>query len=363
MSLLLISLFCAGQLSFAQQAHETVGRRFTVLPLAGFSSDDGSGGGARVALYEYDGKTVPYRKSYSLQAFFTTKGKWAHRFQADFPEFRPGNRLEITFRLDKEENTSFSGDLTNSQLDTLTEDERTFRQVDPYLRVRWIRDLRVPWRIRYRVRAGYTDITPNDDDASLIETLAPLGFDGGSLLQAGLALRYDTRDNYINSTAGRLDEIGLEWTFGAGGDFNGGELILEHRHFHRIRPRLIAAQRFLFTYTVGDIPFYEQPKLGSSKTLRGPSADRFRDQARILTNTELRWLGIPLVPQHQVFAGINAFADVGQVFPRKDLPASDAWKLGLGAGLRIYWYSTIVRVDYAVSDGSKALYMRFAQIF
>jgi outer membrane protein assembly factor BamA len=363
LAFLLIALLSAGQPSFAENAYETVGWRFTILPLSGFSSDDGPGYGFRAAVYVYDGSSVPYSRAYTLQAFFTTKGKWAHQVEVDCPQVAPGNRLEITLRYDKEETTSYSGDLTNSQLNAFTSPERTFEQVDPYLTIRLIRDLRVPWKIQYRLRVGTTQITPNDPTTSLIGQLAPLGFDGGELAQAGVSVRYDTRDNYINSHTGRLDEIGLEWAVGGGGDFNGGELSLQHRHFARLHDRVVFAQRFLATFTVGDVPFYEQPKLGSSKTLRGPSADRFRDEARILTNTEIRWLGVPVSKRHQVFGGLNFFGGVGQVFRRRSWPSNDNWQLGIGTGLRLYWYSTVVRADYAVSDGDSALYMRFAQIF
>ena len=314
-------------------------------------------------MYIYDENSSPYRRAYSLQAFFTTKGKWAHQVQVDCPQIALGNRLDITLRHDKEETTSYSGDLNNSQLSAFTTAERTFQKIDPYLTIRWIRDLQIPWRIQYRLRLGKTRITPNDPTTNLIGQLGPLGYDGGELVQASVSVRYDTRDNYINSHAERLDEVGLEWGVGAGGDFNGGKLSLQHRHFARVHDRVVFAQRFLATFTVGDVPFYEQPKLGSSRTLRGPSADRYRDEARILTNTEVRWIGIPISKRNQVFGGLNFFGDVGQVFRRSALPSADDWKLGVGAGLRLYWYSTVVRADYAVSNGDSALYTRFAQIF
>jgi len=106
--LLLIALLSAGQPSCAENAYESVGWRFTILPLSGFSSDDGPGYGLRAAVYVYDRSSIPYSRAYTLQAFFTTKGKWAHQIHADFPRITPGNRLEITFRYDKEETTSFS---------------------------------------------------------------------------------------------------------------------------------------------------------------------------------------------------------------------------------------------------------------
>jgi len=356
-------LLFAGQPVFAGNAYETVGRRFTFLPLTGFSSDDGIGGGFRLARFDYDGETVPYRRSFNLQGFFTAKGKWAHQLKADFPEITSHSRLEFTIRYDKEETANYFGDLTDADLAVYTSDEQTYEQVDPYLTIRWILDLQRPWRLQVRLRTGTTLISSHTSARSVIDALAPLGYEGGYLLQLGTSLRYDTRDDYTNSTQGRLDEVGVEWSFGADGDFNGGELILEHRHFRTVARRLIFAQRFLANYTMGDIPFYERPKLGSSKTLRGLSADRLRDDARILANTELRWMGMQISGQNHMFAGMNVFADVGQVFPRSKMPSSGDWELGLGFGIRVYWYSTVVRADLGRSNGGTALYTRFSQIF
>ena len=73
--------------AWAGHVHETVGRKFTAIPLVNFSSDDGVGYGLRLNLFEYDGTSVPYRRAYSIQAFFTTRGKWAHRQYTDIPSF------------------------------------------------------------------------------------------------------------------------------------------------------------------------------------------------------------------------------------------------------------------------------------
>jgi outer membrane protein assembly factor BamA len=359
---ILIALILAGQPSFAEEVYQTVGRRFTFLPLTGFSSDDGIGGGFRLSLFDYDGETIPYARTFSLQGFFTSKGKWAHQFRADFPEILKGNRLEISVRYDKEETASFFGDLSEGDLLPFSEDERNFEQIDPFITVRLIRTLNAPWQIQFRVRTGKTYIKPKTP-TNVIGILSPLGHDGGMLLQAGVAVRYDTRDDYVNTIRGRLGEAGVEWRFGDGGNFNSIELTIEHRHFKEVLNRVILAQRLHGIYTFGDIPFYERPKLGSSKTLRGLSADRFRDDGRILMNTELRWLGVRASHRNNIYAGANLFSDIGQVFPRRSWPKSDQWEVGVGVGLRIYWHSTVVRADYGCANGGSALYMRFSQIF
>ena len=115
--------------------------------------------------------------------------------------------------------------------------------------------------------------------------------------------------------------------------------------------------------TTSGVPWYEQPKLGSSRTLRGLFADRYRDEGRLLLNTELRWLGVPLLPEHRIYGGANLFADVGQVYPGTDASDRPALLYGVGVGLRVYWYSSIARVDVGFADGSTGVYKRFAQVF
>ena len=63
--------------------HQSTGYKTTAIPIVNFSSDDGTGYGVRAYLFDYDGSSIPYRRQYSLQAFFTTGGKWVHRALID----------------------------------------------------------------------------------------------------------------------------------------------------------------------------------------------------------------------------------------------------------------------------------------
>ena len=72
-----------------KHAYESTGYKATAIPIVNFSSDDGTGYGARVNIFDYDGKHAPYRRAYSAQAFLTTGGKWVHRLQFDAPTWRP----------------------------------------------------------------------------------------------------------------------------------------------------------------------------------------------------------------------------------------------------------------------------------
>jgi outer membrane protein assembly factor BamA len=363
-SLLVASLLLQGRTAGAtDSAHQTVGRRFTAIPLVNFSSDDGTGYGLRLNLFDYDGSSIPYRKAYSIQAFFTTKGKQVHRFYTDIPNLNPGQRLEIEVLYEKEDFANFFGDLTDDEADTYTREQKTFEQNYPQLRLRWIRNLRGPWRLLAGARLGHNSISRSTEVGSLLDTLDPLGADGGNLFQINSALRYDTRDDYVNSTSGVLEELLVEYGLGGGGDFSGGQISYDHRHFQPLGRKWVFAHRASAALTFGEVPFYETPALGGSSTIRGEPAFRMRGQGRLLLNGELRWQGVTLSSRKSMHLGLLLFGDAGQIFARSDGPTVDNWRTGVGAGLRFHWQSTIVRADYGQSGSGTGIYITFSQVF
>ena len=359
---LLLFAFLPATPCSAAQSHETVGWRPTAVPLVNFSSDDGTGYGVRFNLYEYDGESVPYRRKYSAQVFATTQGKWVHRLLMDTPNFRPDQRLEVELVYEKEDFANYYGDLPDQVIDARPREERSFSQAFPELKLKWIRKLDRHFRVRTGGRISYNDITPNADN-NILEELAPLGSDGGALFQLNSGIRYDTRDNYNNTSAGVLEEVFVQYGIGGGGDFNGASISFGHRHFLPLSDGLVFAHRLGIDWTVGDLPFYEELALGGSSTVRGVSSARDRGEARVLYNSELRWRGVQLWQEKQMYLGIVLFADGGQIFARDELPQTDGWRHGRGAGLRYHWHSTIARADYAWAKNRTALYITFSQVF
>ena len=346
-----------------QAAHESVGRRFTALPLASFSSDDGVGYGLRLSIYDYDGKSVPYTWACNMQAFFTSRGKWVHRVTLDFPQLTANQRLTIDFLWDKEKFALFSGDLGDGELDSYSESQITFKQQYPVFTLTWIRTLRLPWKIRIGFYTGHNTITPNANHNTTLERFSPLGHGGGSFYKGQGALRYDTRDNYLNATRGLLEEALVEYGIGKGGSFKGGGFSYEHRHFVPLKEKWVFGYRAFGSTMFGDLPFYELPLLGGSRTVRGLPKARLRGHGRVLINSELRWLGFQVSQRINLDLGGLLFADAGHIFEPADGPSLDNWRAGYGLGLRFYWYSTILRMDYGMTIGNKGLYMKFAHIF
>ncbi len=348
-------------------ARKTVGRRFTPIPLLNYSSDEGVGYGVRVAVYDYNGRTVPYRRAFKAQLFLTTEGNWAHQLSLDIPELMSGQRMDIQASLDKQAFANYYGELSDAEVDSLdlSRAQRTFRMVSPKLTVQWIRDLELPWRHRIGFEVNHTSIAPNADSASILNDLRPTGFKGGWLFKIGSSLRYDTRDNYVNTRDGFLEELLVEYQWGPAGGFNGWLMSLEHRHFLALGEAWVIGYRIEADRTFGDIPFYQELKLGGESTLRGLPAARVRGQGRFLWNSEIRWRGVLLSDKRNMYLGAIVFADVGHIYNRKDGPSFDPvdWRKCYGSGLRFYWHSTIVRVDYGFSKNRTGLYITFSHVF
>ena len=106
------------------------------------------------------------------------------------------------------------------------------------------------------------------------------------------------------------------------------------------------------------MPFYLQPTLGGSTTLRSVSDYRFRDNNLLYLNAEYRW---------EAFGGLDMalFTDFGKVAPEPgDLDLSDL-EHAYGIGLRFNTYKTVfLRIDVGTGAGEGFRYfLKFSKAF
>ena len=133
--------------------------------------------------------------------------------------------------------------------------------------------------------------------------------------QVGLQLDYDRRDDRDDPRAGQF--AAFEWTrFGdrAPGDFSFDRFELDYRHFFALSNsgRLAGRVRILLAEPRPGhtIPFYLQPSVGGTDTVRGFDQYRFRSDNALVFNLEYRqaWKGV---------FDIVLFADAGRVTSRR----------------------------------------------
>lgn len=180
--------------------------------------------------------------------------------------------------------------------------------------------------------------------------------------RGGLRVDYDGRDNREDPGAGEL--ASFEWTRfhdRDSGDFGFQRYEFEYRRYYSISAtrRLAGRARVVLTDTKPgqQIPFYMQPSIGGTDTVRGFDQYRFRSGNSLLFNIEYRqvWKG---------FIDAIAFADAGRV-------ARSASDMGLtrlrgagGVGARIRFGGRVFfGADLAFSREGKELWFRSGHTF
>jgi outer membrane protein assembly factor BamA len=174
----------------------------------------------------------------------------------------------------------------------------------------------------------------------------------------------DTRDQPGNPRAGSY--LGVLWR-----RFN--DLDLDRYSFNQVdldaqqfvpifdKKRVIALRVQLLTTAAANghvVPFYFQPTLGGSTSLRSVRDFRYRDQNVLATTIEYRW---------EAFSGLDMalFSDVGTVAGSLDELGFGRAKGAYGIGLRFNTYKAVFfRLDVA-AGGSEGIqtFVKFSKVF
>jgi outer membrane protein assembly factor BamA len=197
-------------------------------------------------------------------------------------------------------------------------------------------------------------------ETNMMENPKVAGANGYVTSGLGTVLRFDSRDNVLNSTKGTLFE--LQTTYYGPltlGQFRYNSLTAEIRKFQRIGPKLTIAIHGYAQINDGTVPFRAMPALGGAKFLRGFYRGRFRDQHMVMLQTELR---APLFWR----IGMVAFGGMGQVAHQLSEFDTEHLKYSYGTGLRYKINKkdkANLRIDLGFTNESHGLYVVFAEAF
>ena len=182
-------------------------------------------------------------------------------------------------------------------------------------------------------------------------------------LQSRIALAIDTRDPRGSARAGGRYQAAFQHY----ADRDAG-----HNTFQRTTVELeqfipfwnegrVIALRVIADHTDpsagNEVPFYYQPTLGNSNTLRAYRTQRFRDRSSLLLQAEDRYEINP-------FLMAAVFGDAGQVAPDWDSFAMSEFRTDVGFGLRFGSENGVaLRTDLAFGDEGPRFHIRFAGVF
>lgn len=220
-------------------------------------------------------------------------------------------------------------------------------------------------RMRKHVHAGlryrYIKMDSSFDTTSLLPQLQlpPIELQS-QVSQLGLSGELDSRDSEYFPRSGLY--ANAQWLVSSealGSDFDYSRLTAAVNGYHDVNDKTVVAWRGSVCRSSDGGPFYDLCNYGQSNDLRGYTAGQYRDHAMFAVQAEVR---------RKIYKrfGAVAFVGVGEVasefskFNTKDLlPAA-----GIGARFEASTkYHVNMSIDYAVGDGTSALYFYVGEAF
>ncbi len=215
---------------------------------------------------------------------------------------------------------------------------------------------------------GYEQPVENRDN--LINDDLPTGIGGGWTNRLGIGMIWENRDNDYAATRGNRFEIRAKWAppFLLS-DYPMALIDADIRQFVTIPTSWlhpVLALRAAGSHAFGNIPYWNMPYLGDDQTIRGYPVYRFRGDAAVFYNIELRtWLYEH--PYLEFNFGIHAFHDSGRVFTAGDgvreLFRDYHRTFGGGIAMALFDPGFIVRFDAGFSEEMYRLYMNIGYMF
>lgn len=366
----------------------------TGLPMLYYSPNTGYNYGGRLQWADFQRR--PYRYKITLHWLKSTKGRWVQYVKLQVPQvsgtgfgFRmvASTRRDLRARYyglgnDSERNSKYTDPDS-----PLYKDENYYHYIleEPRAILSLLRRVYGPVSMSAGIGIESTDIDARGDSSYYKFDLRQgnLGNEGAAANAVtgfvSITVNWDTRDDPTIPRRG----VFHEWSYESSRNSFLG-LLFEEIDFRRytftdaryyaLSKRLNLANRIIVEALKGTIPLHAYGEIGGSvrtkgaggsDTLRGFDRQRFTDNIRVLTNTEVRYRlhSHRALKQYLEWHGV-AFADLGQVGPGfAELKVLDTHMTG-GLGLRLYWNADfVIRADLGLSAEQGYLGLKYRNIF
>ncbi|MEX0681767.1 MAG: BamA/TamA family outer membrane protein [Balneolales bacterium] len=350
------------------------------IPAIAYASDLGLLGGVVVNRYRYHPTVAPYLSLTEVRLSATTKGLFGIEIQYEQMETFGwpvrsqwlifGDRLLFDNYFGIGNRTTFEED----HWDELFYHFESYRAGLQWQgRINILQSTNRRGRLDVSATAGIRFEIPDDDTERLMGQDRPEGIEGGWVNLIGLGLVWENRDNEFSATRGNRFELSGHWAPGFFfTDFPMVSILSEFRQYVTIPVpyfRPVLAARLSGEWAGGTLPYWKRPYLGDELTLRGYPTYRFRGDAVLFYNLELRtW--IYELPEFNFKLGIHGFHDAGRVFYEEE--GLDGWHelfrdyhrtFGGGVATSFLTPDFVLRFDLGISDEMYRFYMNVGYMF
>ena len=363
---------------------------FTGLPILYFSPNTGWNVGLRGQLLDY--RRLPYRYKMTFYSNRSSEGRIVVRYSLKVPRMAGtgfGMRLVVSYKRDLRARFYGQGNGRERNTDLITPGNPDFRDEfyylyalkNPRVIASVLRHIYGPLSLSVGFGLETADVDKRGARAAYLEKGTP---DGGAVDGisgfVGATLSWDSRDNDVMPRRGTFHE----WSYETSRNSLVTGLFFKEIDFQRytfsdlryfsISDRTTVAHRTVFEVLSGEVPLYafgeiggsrRSKGLGGSDSLRGFDRQRFTDNVRFFTNTEVRHLlrNTRAFRQYLDWYGV-LFVDTGQVAPvREDLGVGRThWSTGIG--VRVSWNTDfVIRSDLGFSPEQTRIGVKYRNVF
>ena len=362
---------------------------FTGLPIVFPSANTGFNYGFKANLVDY--RRMPYRYKATVYWVKSTEGRYSYTVRLKVPRISGtgfGVRLQATSSKDiRARYYGLSNDSVNNEdffrdpehADFIDENYYHYVLSLPRFIFSLLRHIYGPVSMSVGFGLEQTDVDPRGSRSFYEdEERGDLIIDGVTGFLSA-TVDYDSRDDPTIPKTGTFHE----WSYETSRNSVLG-LFFEEIDFQRytftdaryfpLSVRLNLAHRTIFEALKGSVPLYAYGEIGGSRrkkglggndSLRGFDRQRFTDNIRLFTNTELRYQ-LQKTRAFRQYLEWNAavFIDAGEVAPGvADLAVGELRWTG-GFGLRLYWNSDfVIRSDVAFSSEQMGWNLSYSNVF
>lgn len=381
LSLLILLMILLPGISSAQiipgtgdESEEQEGIKYSILPVAGYTTDVGLFGGLLLQRINYAEGMKPFLSSLKLDLNASTRGKLVGVTEYERINLfgRPIRNHTILEGIRNPQETFFGIGNNSPYTKTGFDEGDFFYQRNHILSTFTVRKKIVDlgeegsFNAVTRLKISYNETTVIDSETQFAAE-QPNGFEGGWVNKFGLGLMAETRSSEFLPKKGVRMEVGVNYSSSAifGSSYSFSDYFLDARSYYTPWLDVTLAHRFELRYATGDTPFWEKPVVGNSGGLRGYALNRFIGDASILNMIELRKWIFSLLDDEIRFGG-HIFIDSGRVY--SDMDSNRIfyeWNhtAGFGAAISLFNPDLFLRGEIGFSDEDRRIYAGIGYAF